>query len=495
MSNVQFSSVGMEILSSVIHLVGVSILSYMLGLKFKPSEITSLNLHHIPWARSLVLLNLVDSWAFLFSTGVLVHGAGMELSGTVCLLGILSCIIFYGTSKIFIYLFLAEKVLVVWNPHRRRYQSKVYVGCLALLLIYLGVIIYMILGRIALFRDDGACVIGLTRSASLALLIYDLCINVLLTSLFVWPLLKRDFGTRALRAVAIRTLWAAGVALTTSCINILVLTIMHGRQLAWVCLASCVSDVVINAIVLCWVTSGKHERGSEHSRELGSHPDSNVHLSSTLKHSASTSSDSAHNEQPPSTRSRFSKAFPRRSLVSSMSMSMSMSLPTHTCAPVPEAEVVPADQTDMQAHGVSFGSDCDTLASPISPVPEQPTGNGIEEVGATPVLRTPLLTYSSTMTRSGRNTLLSRHNAGPAAPARDEPSSWHAHPPTSSVSSPTARSSQGTRGLEITVTRETDVLTDDVGPVPRSARERRSRRCPGSSPGTSMNALERRWRV
>lgn len=40
----------------------------------------------------------------------------------------------------------AEKVLVVWNPHRRRYQSKVYVGCLALLLIYLGVIIYMILG-------------------------------------------------------------------------------------------------------------------------------------------------------------------------------------------------------------------------------------------------------------------------------------------------------------------------------------------------------------
>ncbi|TFK81989.1 hypothetical protein K466DRAFT_666784 [Polyporus arcularius HHB13444] len=485
MSTVQFSGVGMEILSSLVHFFGVSIVSYMLALKLTPSDITSFTLRHMTCARSLVLLNLIDSWAFLFLTGVLIHGAGMELSGTVCLLGILNCIIFYSLSKILIYLFLAEKVLVVWNPFKRRFQSKVYLGCLAALLIYLGVVIYMILGRIALFRDDGACVIGLTRSASLALLIYDLCINVLLTSLFVWPLLKRDFATNALRAVAIRTLWAAGVALTTSCINILVLTIMHGRELAWVCLASCGTDVVINALVLCWVTSGQHDRGSQPR-------DSHVHTSS--KYSATASTDTAHCDQPPSIHSRFSKVFPHRSRVPSMSMS----LPTHNCAPVPEAEVevVPADQTDMQAPRVSFGSDCETLSSPISPVPEQPTGNGIEEeeIGATPVLRTPLLAYSSPMTRSGSNTLLSRHSAAPTAPG-GEPSSWHAHPPTSSASSPTARSSQGTRGLEITVTRETDVLTDAVQPAPRSARERRARRCPGSSPGTSMNALERRWRV
>ena len=37
-----------------------------------------------------------------------------------------------------------------------------------------------LIGRIAHFRDDGACVIGLTRAASLTLLIYDLCVPCVL---------------------------------------------------------------------------------------------------------------------------------------------------------------------------------------------------------------------------------------------------------------------------------------------------------------------------
>ena len=38
---------------------------------------------------------------------------------------------------------------------------------------------------------------------------------------------------------------AAGVALSTSTVNTLVLTLMSGTQLAWVCLASCGIDVSI----------------------------------------------------------------------------------------------------------------------------------------------------------------------------------------------------------------------------------------------------------
>lgn len=128
----------------------------------------------------------------------------------MCLLGILNCIIFYTSSKIVIYLFLgtssipcqcvsvivirhtriAEKVFVVWNG-RSRLRSKVYMGCLATIFVYIGVIVFLIWGksrlitakliltcrssgRVAFFRDDGACVIGLTRAASLTLLIYDL---------------------------------------------------------------------------------------------------------------------------------------------------------------------------------------------------------------------------------------------------------------------------------------------------------------------------------
>lgn len=36
---------------------------------------------------------------------------------------------------------------------------------------------------------------------------------------------------------------ASLAALTTSCINIIVLTLLHGKELGWVCLASCGSDV------------------------------------------------------------------------------------------------------------------------------------------------------------------------------------------------------------------------------------------------------------
>jgi hypothetical protein len=70
-------------------------------------------------------------------------------------------------------------------------------------------------------------------SSSLALLIYDLFLNVFLTSLFVWPIFRSNFLNPKIRAVAIRTMLSAGAALTTSTINILVLTLMHGKQLGW----------------------------------------------------------------------------------------------------------------------------------------------------------------------------------------------------------------------------------------------------------------------
>jgi hypothetical protein len=43
---------------------------------------------------------------------------------------------------------------------------------------------------------------------------------------------------------------AAAVALGTSVVNILILTLLHGRQLGWVCLASCGFDVTVNAMVI-----------------------------------------------------------------------------------------------------------------------------------------------------------------------------------------------------------------------------------------------------
>lgn len=121
--------------------------------------------------------------------------------------------------------------------------------------------------------------------------------NALLTILFIWPLWQSNFISPIVRRVALRTLAASFIALTTSAvrfvpllvplrlltrlwvigqINMLVLTLMHGEQLSWVCLGSCGTDVrtlpssylscpppltyhvpqvIVNAIVLFWVTS------------------------------------------------------------------------------------------------------------------------------------------------------------------------------------------------------------------------------------------------
>lgn len=73
------------------------------------------------------------------------------------------------------------------------------------------------------------------RRRSLSLLVYDLFLNVFLTSLFVWPILNSSFKNPKIRAVAIKTMLSALAALTTSTVNILILTLMHGRQLGWVC--------------------------------------------------------------------------------------------------------------------------------------------------------------------------------------------------------------------------------------------------------------------
>ena len=68
-------------------------------------------------------------------------------------------------------------------------------------------------------------------------------VNACLTGLFLWPVMRSSFRNTRVYRLAMRTLWSALIALTTSCVNILILTLMHGRQLGWVCLGSCGTDV------------------------------------------------------------------------------------------------------------------------------------------------------------------------------------------------------------------------------------------------------------
>ncbi|KAJ7275723.1 hypothetical protein C8J57DRAFT_1024078, partial [Mycena rebaudengoi] len=245
---------GLQFLSACIHFLGVSMLAFFVSRRLAAVEGWS----RLTLARWCVLLILVDSYLFILSTGLLIFGVGLQANKYACEAGIFLCVAFYTTSKIFIYIFLMEKVHIVWST-TRRLRSPVYLTCLATLCVYVGAMLLMFLGRIGHFRaGDGACVIGLKPFASLPLLSYDVFTNALLTALFIWPLFRLPdvSSTKRLRRVATRTLVASIASLLTSTVNITILTVLHGREFGWVCLGSCGADVIFNAAAVFWVTSG-----------------------------------------------------------------------------------------------------------------------------------------------------------------------------------------------------------------------------------------------
>jgi hypothetical protein len=290
-----FPSVGTHVLSASIHLLGVTLLAHIISRRATLRG--NLTLRDVSWPWTCVLLIFIDSWLFIFSSGILILGVGLEKNELSCSMGIFLCIIFYGSSKLFIYAFLcssplpfirsslvtephvAERVHVVWRPssHSRRLQCKAYIWCLIVLFGYSGVVAVLFYGRLLRLGGRGYCsqnsrpnlllwrrpgcmphrpdAVSQHHTADLRLasnprspLIQLLTgryrfVNLFLTGLFLWPVMRSSFRNTRVKRLAVRTLWSALIALTTSCVNILILTLMHGRQLGWVCLGSCGTDV------------------------------------------------------------------------------------------------------------------------------------------------------------------------------------------------------------------------------------------------------------
>ncbi|KAJ8075466.1 hypothetical protein PM082_019804 [Marasmius tenuissimus] len=164
----------------------------------------------------------VVSWLFVFSSGMLVFGVGLETTTATCHGAIVTCIVFYTSSKILIYLFLSEKAFLVWSITAvgGRFRSPVYLLCLGNMLGYLAILILMIRGKIHFWRDDGACIIGLKAFSSIPLLVYDLYLTFFLNGLFLWPICRSNIGNPRFKRAAIRTLVASAAALVTSGVSI-----------------------------------------------------------------------------------------------------------------------------------------------------------------------------------------------------------------------------------------------------------------------------------
>ncbi|KAJ7247606.1 hypothetical protein B0H12DRAFT_736805 [Mycena haematopus] len=255
-----FPSTGLQIMNCLIYFFGITVLTHFLSRSLAIDNLGSRNTHsRLTWPRLCTLTIFLDSWLFLFSSGILIFGVGLETRES-CSAGIYLCIVFYSSSKLLIYAFLIEKVHVVWAVGEKRFRSPVYIICAVTVGLYAGVITLLFFGRISQFQvGDNVCVIGLQAIASIPLLSYDLYVNVLLTGLFLWPLIRSNLSTPRLRRVAIRTLLSSGVALTTSTVNIVVLTVLRGHELGWAFLASCGTDVILNAFALFLVTGASRQ--------------------------------------------------------------------------------------------------------------------------------------------------------------------------------------------------------------------------------------------
>ncbi|KAJ7350703.1 hypothetical protein DFH08DRAFT_115654 [Mycena albidolilacea] len=264
MPHTDFPTPGLQVLSAFIHFIGITLLTFFFSRRLFAEELTTRRgWASLTWPRLCILLVLIDSYLFMFATGLLIFGIGLQESTTTCSITIALCIAMYTGSKVLIYAFLTEKVYIVWANDIKRLRSPMYLICMGTILAYVVIIAVLFMGRIATFRPgDDACVIGLKPSASLPLLSYDLGINLLLTSLFLWPLLRLNIPSPSIKQVATRTLVASAVALTTSTVNVAVLTVLKGWELGWLCLGTCGIDVVFNAAALFWVTSGREARNS-----------------------------------------------------------------------------------------------------------------------------------------------------------------------------------------------------------------------------------------
>uniref|UniRef100_A0A0W0F0A7 Uncharacterized protein n=1 Tax=Moniliophthora roreri TaxID=221103 RepID=A0A0W0F0A7_MONRR len=134
----------LKTLISCLHLLGASLLSYLIARR-APSLNDLRQWRHITWGRVCLLLVLVNSWLFVFSSGILVTGVGAIRDPAICKIAIFSCLFFIGSTKILINAFLIErssrKAYIVWSGGFSipRFKMKLYKICGTILVGYTAV--------------------------------------------------------------------------------------------------------------------------------------------------------------------------------------------------------------------------------------------------------------------------------------------------------------------------------------------------------------------
>lgn len=237
----------------------------------------------VPLATCWLWLSFFGSWCFVVAVDVLQHGNKLTNPGP-CTASIFVCISLYCVSKAAIYLFLTERAHVVRGGSRR--EDKLYWVNLSLIL---GIVVLWVLCHVfrVAVRTPERCIISIGRDVDIPFIIYDFFINIFLTVQFLIPLISSSsFRTKVKRFVsrargeengqsqsfetqfpqeaekqiyslAKRTFIGGLFCTLVTIANGIQVALMFGKEDAWLCLTTCSGDVVLNCIILHFITNGR----------------------------------------------------------------------------------------------------------------------------------------------------------------------------------------------------------------------------------------------
>ncbi|KXH50203.1 hypothetical protein CSIM01_07427 [Colletotrichum simmondsii] len=227
----------------------------------------------LPWTRWLVLFIYLFSCLFVFGSWVfqLLFLAELRMDFIPCSAAGILCLTAYVVIKL-VYLFMVDKAHVIRGTTKSRLKSKLYVFNAFVMLAT-----FNFFSRGSRYdKENDVCSIGLERTILLPVIFFDAVVNVYLTSLFLFPLLRlhsiqismmkpwtmhentlhfsRVPPNVRLRRLALRTFAGVIGTLAISIANLSVLVALEG-EIVWLCLTCCNTDILFTAFVIHWINS------------------------------------------------------------------------------------------------------------------------------------------------------------------------------------------------------------------------------------------------
>ncbi|KAL8848857.1 MAG: hypothetical protein Q9221_006153 [Calogaya cf. arnoldii] len=234
---------------------------------------------------------------FILATNLIV--AGWDLGEEyVCRAGSYLCLTCYVAFKALLYLYLVHRVHL---SREDRYRRKIpykhdYLSMVLLVLVVGSVVVIYAFAFMHPFASTGTtrtCFVGLPPWVAISVLSLDSAMSIILTSI-LWFIISKDLSKSmgltfrlVLHALPFRdpsplveslvglppaqfltatkegnkrlqlakALWGTIAIIIPTAVNLGALLCMKGHEQAWLCVSSCIADVLLSIVVIHWLTN------------------------------------------------------------------------------------------------------------------------------------------------------------------------------------------------------------------------------------------------